>query len=97
MEISTKFQEFQDNENDDVGYNRHLEIQSISLRMRAILGLESDDLYFIRDTYKYSVTNLPRPQEKKKKRTSRLQWKIHRFKRNPGHQSVIIHYKRKPA
>ena len=66
MDNLSKWHEFKDNGNDDVGYDRHLAIEHCGLRMRAILGLEKDDLQFIKDTYLYSVATLPRPQEKNK-------------------------------
>jgi len=67
MDNLSKWHEFKDNGNDDVGYDRHLTIENFGLRMRAILGVEKDDLLFIKDTYLYSAATLPRPQEKNKK------------------------------
>ena len=66
MDNLSKWHEIKDNGNDDVGYDRHLATEHCELRMRAILGLEKDDLQFIKDTYLYSVATLPRPQEKNK-------------------------------
>ena len=51
MDNLSKWHEFKDNGNDDVGYDRHITIENFGLRMRAILGVEKYDLLFMKDTY----------------------------------------------
>ena len=48
-------------------YNRYLEIADKVQRYLAFMGPTADDRHFVRDTYKYSVSTGPRPQDKKKK------------------------------